>query len=127
LSYNANAFGFDETDGESPEPGYVFWSITCSYAVAVFVVVPIDYVMATVFDTPVAAIGCKYAFWIGLVGCSACDAKCSFVGIFAVFLVRSLSLNHKSLANVRKVKIVVEFVCNPYFNAGAEKLKRATH
>ena len=76
MSYIANAFGFDETYGESPEPGYVFRSMTCSYAATVFVVVPIDYVMATVFDTPVAAIGFKYAFWIGLVGCSTCDAKC---------------------------------------------------
>jgi len=115
LSYTANTFGFDNTDGESPQSGYVFWSVASAYAAAVFVIIPIDDVMAAVFDTPVAAIGGKHLLWIGLVRRSACDAVCNFTGILSAFFIGGLPLDEESLSNVRKVEIVVEFVCDPYF------------
>ena len=115
MSYTANAFGFDNTDSESPQSGYVFWSVTNAYTAAVFVIVPIDDVMATVFDTPVAAIGGKHLLWVGLVKRSACDAVCNFTGIFSAFFIGGLPLDEEGLSNVRKVEVVVEFVRDPYF------------
>ena len=64
----ASTSGFDEGNGKTPEPSDVFRSISCSYPAAVFVVVPVDYVMATVFDTPVATIYSKDTFRVGLLG-----------------------------------------------------------
>jgi len=49
-----NVFGFDDADGESPQFGDIFRPITCEYAAAIFVIVPIDNVMAAVFDAAVA-------------------------------------------------------------------------
>ena len=115
LSYTTNAFGFDDTDGESPQSGNIFRSVTGAYAAAVFIIVPIDDVMAAVFNAPVAAIRGKNAFWVGLVGCSACDAICDLTGIFTAFFIRGLPLNEESLSNVREVEIAVEFSCDPYF------------
>ena len=115
LSNTANALGFDDTDGKSPQPCYIFRAVPSAYAAAVFVVVPIDDVMAAVFDAPMASIGCKYTFWVSLIGCSACDAICYFAGMFAAFLVRCLTLNKERLSDVRKVEIVVELICDPYF------------
>jgi len=58
LGYIANVFGFDDANGESPQLGDIFGSVTHMYAAAVFVIVPIDNVMAAVFDAPVATVCC---------------------------------------------------------------------
>ena len=73
--------------------------------------------MAAVFDAPVAAIGCKHTFWIGLFWCTACDAIGNFTGIFAAFFIDSLSLDEERLPDVRKIEIAVEFSCDPYFSS----------
>ena len=109
----ANAFGFDDADGESPQPSDIFWAVTSAYAAAVFVIVPIDNVMATVFDTPVTTVGGKNAFRIGLLRGSTGDAICDFTRVFATFFIYGLPLDEKSLADMRKVQIAVEFCCGP--------------
>jgi hypothetical protein len=86
-----------------------------SYAAAVFVIVPIDDVMATVFDTPVATVGCKHTLRVGLLRSSAGDAIGDFTGYSPVFLSVALPLDEKSLSDVRKVQIAVEFGCGPDF------------
>ena len=68
LSNAACASGFDEGNGKTPQPSDVFRAISGSYPAAVFVIVPVDYVMATVFDAPVAAIYSKDTFRVGLLG-----------------------------------------------------------
>ena len=60
-----NASGFDDADGESPQSSDVFRAVTSAYAAAVFVIVPIDNVMTTIFDAPVATVGGKYALRVG--------------------------------------------------------------
>jgi hypothetical protein len=65
LSYAANAFGFDDTDDESASTGDIFRPIADSYTAAIFVVVPIDDIMAAIFNGPVAPIDGEGAFWIG--------------------------------------------------------------
>jgi len=86
-----------------------------AYTTAVFVIVPIDNVMAAVFDAPVATVCGKHALWVGLLRSSACDAIGDFTGIFAAFFICGLSLDEESLPDVRKVQIAVEFGCDPDF------------
>jgi len=86
-----------------------------AYAAAVFVIVPIDNVMATVFDAPVAAVGGKNALSVGLLRSSAGDAIGDFTGVFTAFFICGLPLDDKSLSDVRKIQIAVEFGCGPDF------------
>ena len=86
-----------------------------AYAATVFVIVPIDNVMATVFDAPVAAVGGQNALRVGLLRGSAGDAIGDFTGVFAAFFICGLPLDEKSLSDVRKVQIAVEFGCGPDF------------
>jgi hypothetical protein len=116
LGYTANAFGFDKADGESAEPGHVVRAISCAYAAAIFVKIPVDDIMAAVFYAPVTAIGFENAFWVGLVRAMACDAISDFTGVFAGLFVCCLPLDHKRLSHMREVEIVVELGCCPYFS-----------
>ena len=86
-----------------------------AYPAAVFVIVPIDNVMTAVFDAPVATVGDKHAFRIGLLGSSAGNAIGDVTGVFTVFFICKLTLDDKSLSEVRKVQIVVEFGGGPDF------------
>ena len=76
----ARSFGLDDANGETAQPGNVFRAMASAYAAAVFVIVPIDNVMATVFDAPVATVGGKNALSVGLLGGSAGDAVGDFAG-----------------------------------------------
>ena len=109
----ANAFGFDDADGESPQPSDIFWAMAFAYAAAVFVIVPIDNVMTAVFDAPVATVGGKNTLRVGLLRGLAGNAIGDFTGVFAGFFICGLPLDEKSLADMRKVQIAVEFCCGP--------------
>ena len=111
----AYAFGFDDANGESPQSSDVFWAVTSAYAAAVFVIVPIDNVMTAVFDAPVGAVGGKHASRVGLLRSSAGNAIGNFTGIFTGFFICGLPLDEKSLSDVRKVQVAVEFGCGPDF------------
>ena len=82
---------------------------------SVLVVVPIDYVMTTVFDAPVAAIGLKDFLGICLLWGLTGDAVSDFTREFSGFLIGGLALDDKSLLDVRKIQVVVEFRCCPDF------------
>jgi hypothetical protein len=71
--------------------------------------------MATVFDTPVATVGGKHALRVGLLRSSARNAIGNFTGVFSGFFIGGFPLDDKSLSDVRKVQIVVEFGCDPDF------------
>ena len=86
-----------------------------SYPAAVFVIVPIDNVMTAVFDAPVAAVGGKHALRVGLLSSSTGNAIGDFTGVLAGFFICELALDDKSLSDVRKVQIAVEFGCGPDF------------
>jgi len=111
----AYAFGFDDANGESSQSSDVFWAVTSSYAAAVFVIVPIDNVMTAVFDAPVATVGGEHALRVGLLRSPAGNAIGDFTGVFAGFFICGLPLDEKSLSDVRKVQIAVEFGCGPDF------------
>jgi len=86
-----------------------------AYTAAVFVIVPIDNVMATVFDTPVTTVGGKNALSVGLLRGSAGDAVGDFTRVFTAFFICGFPLDDKSLSDVGKVQIAVEFGCGPDF------------
>ena len=111
----ADAFGFDDTNGESAQSGDIFWTVTSAYAAAVLIIVPIDNVMTAVFDAPVAAVGGKHALRVGFLRSSAGNAIGDFTGVFTGFFICGLPLDEKSLSDVRKVQIAVEFGCGPDF------------
>ena len=78
-------------------------------------IVPIDNVMTAVFDAPVTTVGGKHAFGVGLFRRSAGNAIGDFTGVFTGFFICKLTLDDKSLSDVRKVQIVVEFGGGPDF------------
>ncbi len=115
MGYAACAFELDDANGKTAQSCDVFRSMAGSYSAAVFVVVPVNDVMATVFDSPVAAVGGKYALRISLFRRSAGNAIGDFTGILTGFLICGLALYEKGLSNVREVQIVVEFGSDPNF------------
>ena len=69
LCDTAYAFGFDDANSESPQSSDVFWAVTSAYAAAVFVIVPIDNIVAAVLDAPVSAVDVKKTLasaWFGV-------------------------------------------------------------
>jgi len=110
----AYAFGFDDdADGESPQSSHVFRTVALAYPASVFVIVPIDNVMTAVFDAPMATVGGKHALRVGFLRSSAGNAIGNFTGVFTAFFVCGLPLDEKSLSDVWKVQIAVEFSCGP--------------
>jgi hypothetical protein len=71
--------------------------------------------MTAIFDTPVAAVCGKHALRVSLFRGPAGNAIGDFTGVFSGFFISELALDDKSLLNVRKVQIGVEFRCGPDF------------
>ena len=70
----AHALGLDQTDGEAAQPGDVLRAVAGADAAAVLVVVPIEDVVAAVFDGPVAPVDFEQTAGIGLCRRAAGDA-----------------------------------------------------
>jgi len=87
-----------------------------SYPAAIFVIVPINNVMTAVFNAPVATVGGQHALRVGLFRSSAGNAIGDFTGVLIGFFIGELALDDKSLSDVRKVQIVVEFGGGPDFS-----------
>ena len=66
LSHIGDAFGFDGSDGEPAQPGDIGGAVTFADSGTIFIEIPVNDVMARVFDGPMSPIGGKYAFRIGL-------------------------------------------------------------
>jgi len=111
----AYTFKLDAADGKTAQSGNVFRAMASAYAVAVFVIVPIDNVMAAVFNAPVTTVGGKNALSVGLLRGFAGDAIGDFTGVFTAFFICGLPLDDKCLSDMRKVQIAVEFSCGPDF------------
>ena len=79
LCNTAYAFGFDYPDGKAAEAGDVFRAIAGPYAAAIFIEIPVQDVMATVLDAPVAAIDGKELLCVSLLWGSTGDAVCDVV------------------------------------------------
>ena len=106
-------FCLDEADGKTAEPGDVFRAVSGAYPASIFVIVPIDDVMATVFDAPVATVCGKDMVRVGLLGCATGYAVRDLTRGVTGFLLGELSLHEKCLSDMGKVQIVVEFGGGP--------------
>ncbi|MEE4603706.1 MAG: hypothetical protein V2J65_20660 [Desulfobacteraceae bacterium] len=123
----AYSFGFDDTNGKAAQARDIFRAMTGAYSAAVFVIVPIDNVMTAVFDTPVAAVCGKHALRVSLFRGPAGNAIGDFTGVFTGFFICELALDDKSLSDVRKVQIAIEFGCGPDFaDFDAAVIRRVT-
>ena len=85
LCHAVGAFGFDETDSKAAQPGDVYGAMSCPNTAAVFVVVPINHVVATVFDAPMFAVGLKDFFDISLFRLATGQSVNDFVTTFTRF------------------------------------------
>jgi hypothetical protein len=61
-----DASGLDQADGETAQTGDVFRAVSGADAAAIFVVDPVEDVMAGIFDGPVSAVDLEDAFGVGL-------------------------------------------------------------
>ncbi len=78
-----------------------------AYSATVFVIVPVNNIMARVLDAPMATIGGKNALGVGLHRALAGDAVADIAGILAAFLMRKFAFDDKSLSDVGKIQVVV--------------------
>ena len=109
----SHAFGFDDSDGKTAEPCDVFRAVAGTYPAAVFIEIPVQDVMAAVFDDPVATGGGKHTLRVGLLGCPTSYAVGYLTGVVTGLLLRELSLHEKCLSHMGKVQIVIEFSGGP--------------
>jgi len=113
LRHAAHAFGDNHAYGKAAQPGDVFRPVSFSDTAAVLVEVPVDDVMAFVFDAPMAAVYGQQAFGVGLFDRPAGDAQGDVARLFAAFFVDASALDDKSLFDVRKVEKIIEFGGGP--------------
>ena len=99
-------FGFDHSDSEAAKPGYVFRAVAGTDATAVLIVIPIENVVATVLDRPMAAVDLENALRVGLLGGAAGEAIGDFLEKSRRSFCRSVPLHQKGLSHVRKVEVV---------------------
>lgn len=102
------AAGLDHADGEATQECGVFGPVAGSDAAAVLIPVPVEHIMAAIFDGPVVAVEGEDALWIGGVWRVAGDAVGDFPGVSAGFLVDHVALDEKGLADAGEVEVVVE-------------------
>jgi hypothetical protein len=116
LCYAVGAFGFYEADNEAAQPGDIYGAMSCPNAAAVFVVVPINYVVATVFNAPMFAIGLKDFLGIRLLGRATGQPVNNFVTAFSRFFVNAFPLNNEGLADMREIQELVKYCGCPDFS-----------
>src|SRR5208283_5488248 len=101
--------GFDHSDSETAKPGYVFRAVAGTDTTAVLIIVPIENVVATVLDRPVAAIDLENALRASVGGGSTGEAVGDFAGSLTGLFLGHVPLDDESLSHVGKVEIAVEF------------------
>ena len=107
--------GFDETDGESSEPGYVFRTVSCAYAAAIFIVVLAYHIMTAILYAPMSPIGSENGLCVGFQRCLAGYAIGDLARTLSGPLFDAMSFDGECLTNVWKIKIIVELRGSPDF------------
>src|SRR5208283_1280593 len=102
-------------DSETAKPGYVFRAVAGTDTTAVLIIVPIENVVATVLDRPVAAIDLENALRASVGGGSTGEAVGDFAGSLTGLFLGHVPLDDESLSHVGKVEIAVEFGGGPDF------------
>jgi hypothetical protein len=113
LGDTANALGLDDSDGESPETGDVFWAVAGAYPTAILVVIPVKDIMAAIFDAPVTPVGFKDTLGVGLVWGATGNAVGKFTRLFPGLFFYGLPFDDEGLSDVGEVEVLVEFRAGP--------------
>ena len=115
MCHALGAFGFDKADSEAAQPGDVYGATSCPDTAAVFVVVPINHVVATVFNAPMFAVGLKDFFGIRLLGRATGQPVNNFVTTLSRFFVDAFPLDHEGLADMGEIQVLVDCCGCPDF------------
>ena len=106
LRDTANALGFDDPDGKAAESGDIFRAVAGAYSASVFI--PVEDIVATVFDAPVTAIYGKEPLGVCLLWSSTGDTADYVMGDFAGFFINKVSLDQEGLLHEVEVFILYE-------------------
>jgi len=115
LGDTTSPFGFNNSDSETAETGHIFWTVTGTYAGAIFIVVPIDNIVAAIFNTPVAAVCFKNVLGVRLGRGTTGNPVGDFRALLTGFFIDGLPFDNKPLSNVGKMEIGVKFGRGPDF------------
>src|SRR5512135_3618989 len=113
LGYTADLFGFDYANSESAHSSDILRAVAGSDSPSVFIVVPVQNVMTTILNRPVAAIYLEHTLRSRFFGCSAGDAISHLTRALARFFIGEVTFNREGLTDMRKVQIVIELGCGP--------------
>lgn len=102
------ALAFDQTDCESSHSCHIFWAKSFWDSAAVFVIVPVNDIVAA-FNDPMKTIILEYLCGRGKVRSFACNPVHYLFCFFTGFFVAADAFNFKCLADPRKVQIIVKF------------------
>ena len=108
------AFGFDDANGETTEARHVFRTVTGAYPAAVFIIVPVDGVVAAL-NTPMKPVGSQNTLGVGLILSSTGDAIGDIFRVLARFFIYGLAFNGKSLSDMWEIEIIIQLGGNPDF------------
>lgn len=84
-----------------------------AYSASIFIIVPINDVMAAVFYAPVPTVGLEDVVGISLLRCLAGDAVSGFSRDLSGLFIDSFAFDHKGLSNVGEGEIPIELGSNP--------------
>ena len=113
LCDTAHLFGFDNADSEASQAGDVFWAKARADAAAVLIIVPVEDIVAAVFNAPVVAVDFQQFLRIGLFRGPTGNAVGDVTGVVSGFFIDGLALDDKGLLHMRKVQVAVEFGGDP--------------
>jgi hypothetical protein len=113
LRHTVHAFSFDEADGESSEPRDVVGAMSRADTTSVFIKVPVENVMATILDTPMASIGDEELLRRGLIGRAAREAIGELEGTFPRFFLDAHAFDDERLPDVGEIQVGIEGVGRP--------------
>src|SRR5205823_13063091 len=105
-----STLGSEQADGNTTEARDVFRPIASPDATAIFIEVPVQYVMAT-FDCPVSAVGLQHTFRAGLCRRAAGDAVADVQRKLAGVIVLAVRIADERLPYIRKIEVSVMLLC----------------
>ncbi len=79
-----------------------------TYSAAIFVVVPVDDVMATILNAPVFTVVLKYLLWAGQGRCFAGYPVGYILAFLAGFFVDGAPFHQECLTYIGEVQVIVE-------------------
>lgn len=106
-------FGFDDPNSESTQACDIFWAVSGADSAPIFIIVPIQDVVAAILYCPMAAVNGEETFWVCFVDRSTGDAVGDFTGALATLFLCEVAFNGEGLPDMGKVEVVVELGGGP--------------